>query len=39
MELLGYFDARDEPSATKRATELYGLTEEQRKRLAVNLRR
>jgi hypothetical protein len=39
MELLGFIDASDETSATQQAIKVFTLTEDQRRRLAVNLRR
>jgi len=39
MQLMGYVEAKDEPGAIEAAVVLFGLNDERRKRLAVNLRR
>jgi hypothetical protein len=39
MEWLGSVDASDETSATQRAIEMFALTDEHPRRLAINLRR
>jgi len=38
MEWLGFVDASDKTSATQQAIKMFTLTDEQRKRLAINPR-
>ena len=39
MQLLGFVEATAEPAAIEAAVALFGIDDERRKRLAVNLRR